>query len=460
MLRNTPIAIKLMLSLALTVAVAVGAMATAYRPSTKAHLSSYVRLNMHQRMTNLVPVLEEHFAREGSWGDAQRVTDIVEDHPVMGGGSMHGQRMGAVLVGAGLLVTDADGFVVYDSAGGPRGRRIERSALSSGLPLAVGDQTVGYLTTTVGPQEERLLQQLNRSVMWAGGVAGLVALLLGLALTRTVTGPLSALRNAAQRIGSGDLSHRVPVTSSDEIGDLAKRFNEMAAALEQEEQVRRTMVADIAHELRTPLSVIQGQLEAIQDGVFPLSMESIHPIHDQAILLGRLVDDLRDLALADAGRLQLQRSEVALDRLLARVSSGFQPEASEKGVHLALEISQDLPTVNADGQRLEQVFGNLLKNALRYTPVGGSIISRAWTDASDVVVSVSDTGIGISESDLPRVFDRFYRADRARTRTLGGTGLGLAIAKQLVESHGGRIIAQSDTGQGATFTVRLPIRPA
>lgn len=283
-----------------------------------------------------------------------------------------------------------------------------------------------------------------------------LTMLLGLALTRSLVKPLRMVRDAARRIGAGELTYRVPITSRDEIGDLARQFNEMAEALERDERLRRQMMADIAHELRTPLSVIRGQVEALQDGVFELSPENLKPIHDQTLLLGRLVEDLRDLALAEAGRLPLERTEVSLERLIRRIVEAFQPRAQEKGLALSVELPEALPPVQADAQRLEQVLENLLSNALRYTPAGGTVNVRAWEEPQWVVFTVEDTGTGIAAEDLPHIFERFYRADKARSRADGGTGLGLSIAKQLVEAHGGRISAESAPGKGTRFTVRLP----
>jgi signal transduction histidine kinase len=287
-------------------------------------------------------------------------------------------------------------------------------------------------------------------------VAGVLAILLGLILTRSLVKPLRVVRDAARRIGAGELSHRVPVTTRDEIGDLATQFNEMAEALERDEQLRRQMMADIAHELRTPLSVIRGQVEALQDGVFALSPENIAPIHDQTLLLGRLVEDLRDLALAEAGRLPLERAEVAVDKLVRRVVEAFQPRAREKGLALSAELPESLPPALADAQRLEQVLGNLLSNALQHTPQGGAITVRAWGEPGWVSLAVQDNGAGIAAEDLPHIFERFYRSDKTRSRANGSTGLGLSIAKQLIEAHGGTIRVESTPGKGSTFTVRVP----
>jgi len=292
----------------------------------------------------------------------------------------------------------------------------------------------------------------------AGLAAGAAAIALGALLTRTLVRPLRTVEEGARRIAAGDLTHRVSVTSDDELGDLAARFNEMADALERQEMLRRSMMADIAHELRTPLAAIRAQVEAVQDGIFEATPENIGPVHDQVLLLGRLVDDLRELALAEAGQLPMERTEVDVRELVGRAVTAVQPGATKKGVSLSAMVAEGVPPVQGDPQRLEQVLGNLLANALRHTEPGGSITVRAESEGACVRLSVTDTGIGIAPKDLPRIFDRFYRADPSRAKTNGGTGLGLSIAKKLIEAHGGDISAASTPGQGATFTVRLPTR--
>jgi signal transduction histidine kinase len=297
-----------------------------------------------------------------------------------------------------------------------------------------------------------------------------------------MTAPLRRLTAAAEAVAQGDLSQRVPPGPDDEIGSLGNAFNRMAGSLEQAEDLRRHMVADIAHELRTPLSVIQAQVEAIQDGVFPADAEHIQPIHEETLLLKRLVDDLRTLALADAGQLALTPMPVDLDELARRAVSRFEPQATEKGVVLTADSSPALPTANLDPQRMDQVLGILLDNALRHTPPGGRIrlsvgpspltpgppllspkFGRGergqgeWGEGGWLRLSVADSGPGIPPDDLPHVFDRFWRGEKSRSRAGGGSGLGLAIAKQLVEAHGGRIHAESAAGQGATFVIDVPV---
>jgi signal transduction histidine kinase len=324
----------------------------------------------------------------------------------------------------------------------------------------------GGVTITVGSPEEGFIRSVNRSLWIAGGIGVAVALILSLLLARQVVNPLSRLTKAARRIAQGDISQRVPVSSRDEIGELAQAFNTMAEALERNERLRRQMLADITHELRTPLSVIQGELEGMMDGVVPLDRGQVAAVHKEVALLGRLISDLRDLSLVEAGQLRLERTWVDVADLLRRRVEGFQPQAQAKGLSLTLSVADGLPQLYLDADRVSQVLANLLTNALRYTPEGGTVEVKASLVEGGplrsgrgpaLAISVSDTGPGIPPEDLPHIFERFYRADPSRTRATGGSGLGLAIARGIVEAHGGHIWVESQPGRGATFTFTLPL---
>ncbi len=457
MLRNASFALKLMLALAVIVLVGVGAVALMVNRFAEQHFQNYVYLETRPWVMTLAPLLADHYAARGNWLEVEPLLESFSGGGMMGMGRRRG--MGAQMqMGSGVqpLLADAKGNILVDPSGRYIDQRLSSATLRGAQPIEVEGKIVGYLLTSNGPREQEFIESLNRSILWAGGLASLVAILLGVLLTRAVVRPLRVVRDAAKRIGAGDFAYRVPLSGGDEVGDLARQFNEMAAALERDEELRRTMMADIAHELRTPVSVIRGQVEALQDGVFELSLDNVAPIYDQALLLGRLIDDLRDLALAEAVRLPLEQTEVALGRLLARVVSAFQSQARAKRIELSTDLPQDELWVQGDAQRLEQVVSNLLSNALRYTPQGGAVRVRAWAEAGQACFAVQDTGVGLAPEELAHLFERFYRADRARTRAEGGTGLGLAIVRQLVEAHGGQISVESAPGQGATFTVRLP----
>jgi two-component system sensor histidine kinase BaeS len=275
-------------------------------------------------------------------------------------------------------------------------------------------------------------------------------------LSRRVLRPIGALTAASARLGAGDLSLRVPAEGRDELGQLARSFNRMADSLQRGEERQRRLVADVAHELRTPLANLRGYLEALKDGVVPPSPELFASLHEEALLQQRIVDDLQDLALAEAGALAYNRTRVDLAELLETCRTAHQATADAEGVALVVESAGPV-VVQADPDRLRQVVGNLVTNALRATPPGGSVTLGAAGPVDGLAtVVVRDTGAGIAADDLPNVFDRFWRADAARGRTTGGSGLGLAIARQIVTDHGGDIRMDSEVGAGTEVTIVLP----
>jgi two-component system OmpR family sensor kinase/two-component system sensor histidine kinase BaeS len=299
---------------------------------------------------------------------------------------------------------------------------------------------------------------------WVGGCGLSLALpLLAAALARRafqdIATPLADVMSAADAVAEGDLSVRVPARGPHEFGRLARSFNRMIAELERSDQQRRNLTADVAHELRTPLHIIQGNLEGVLDGVYEPTTDHICATLEETRLLTRLVEDLRTLSLAEAGQLVLVQEQVDVAELLADVGTSFSGQAEAAGIDLRVEIEgepSDL-TIIGDAGRLDQVLGNLMANAVRYTHSGGSITLRAEPLDDSVRIILRDTGEGIPAEDVPYVFDRFWRGDRSRSHAGGaGSGLGLAIARQLVQAHGGRIEVESAVGQGTTFTIELP----
>ena len=284
----------------------------------------------------------------------------------------------------------------------------------------------------------------------------LAASLLGGTAFRRLGTPFADIMAATDAIAHGDLSVRLPENRRGMLGDLAQRFNNMVIELERAEQQRRNMTADIAHELRTPLHIIQGNLEGVLDGVYEPTPENITDTLDETRLLARLVEDLQTLSLAEAGQLPLHPTRFLLADLLTDAVAGFDSRAAAQNVTLRVNVPDPSPEIEADYDRLNQVLANLLTNALRHTPENGQITLRAENISDGVRITVGDTGGGISAEDLPYIFDRFWRGDKSRTRTEGSSGLGLAITKQLVLAHGGTISAESQLGQGTTFTIELP----
>jgi two-component system sensor histidine kinase BaeS len=298
---------------------------------------------------------------------------------------------------------------------------------------------------------------IGRFFLWGGLLAVAIALLLTFILSRYILAPVKSLANATMKFGKGDFSHRVDFKDKGEMGELGRSFNTMADDLERNERLRRNMVADVAHELRTPLSNLRGYLEAISDGLVKPDEATVHSLSEEVSSLSRLVDDLQELSLADAGELKLVFQREDISKLIRDTVTALQAEAAAKRLTLSASLPATLPELNIDSHRIKQILYNLLDNALAHTGPEGRITVTAWEEEDRVYVSIADTGEGIPAEDLPLIFERFYRVDKSRTRSTGGTGLGLTIVKRLVEAHGGRIDVRSKPGQGATFTFSLPI---
>lgn len=306
-------------------------------------------------------------------------------------------------------------------------------------------------------RQQFILQRVTEFLFSVAAVGGIVGIVAGIKMGRTLAAPLNELERAAQAIGSRDLSRRVSVKGSREMQAVAQAFNQMAADLQRAEALRRNLVADVAHELRTPLTVLQGNLRAILDDVYPLDKQEVARIYDQTRHLSRLVSDLHELAQAEARQLPLDLQDVDLNHLITSATAVFEPLAESEGVALHTRLPGNAAVIRADTARLTQALYNLLSNALRYTPEGGTVTLHVLCQEKQVQIKIHDTGTGIPQEQLKYIFDRFYRTDRARSRDAGGTGLGLAIVRATIEAHGGSISATSEgEGRGSTFTISLP----
>jgi len=442
---------KLMLAFMAVVLVAVGSVALIARQTTT---SEFRRLRQGEGQTDesdLSRRLAAFYAETGSWDGASSLLDE-------GRGQGRGGR-GA----PPLRLADADGWVILNTVDNQLGQRLSDAELDQGEPIIVNGRRVGTLlvggrgSAALSQTEQDFLERVQTALIIGALVAIGVALLIGTVLFRGITAPLRRLTGATVAVAAGDLSAQVPVPEGgvDEIGRLGLAFNRMTTDLARADQLRRDMTADIAHELRTPLTVIQGNLEAILDGVYPADAEHLEPVLMKTQLLRRLVEDLRTLALADAGELVLHPTPLDLGQLIRQTVKDFKVQAVATGVQLTSQIVTEMPATTADATRIEQVLGILLDNALRHTPTGGQISVNLRQVAGEIWLSVIDTGEGIPHQDLPHVFERFYRAAMGSPRP-GGSGLGLTIAKAIITAHGGRIWAESTAGQGTTITFALP----
>ncbi len=361
-----------------------------------------------------------------------------------------------------FALTDQNGRVLVPAGDYVENATAPASAVAQGTAVTVNNVRVGTVLAVGSPPplgglEQRYLNRTNLALLYAALGASAVALVLGIVLARALTRPIRALTTAIRAMARGDLKQSVAVSSKDELGELALAFNQMSADLDRLLKARRQMTADIAHDLRNPLTVIGGYVESMRDGVLSPTPERLEAMQAEVRHLERLVDDLRLLAQADAGELILNRETVSVPTLLDRAAQSYQPLADKLGVHLSIDAESELPEIQADPERLVRVLGNLVSNSLRYTPAGGRIVLAAHRQNGEGVrLEVIDNGKGIAPEALPYVFDRLYRADSARSGS-EESGLGLAIAKSIVEAHAGTITAQSTPGERTMMTIVLPV---
>jgi signal transduction histidine kinase len=398
-------------------------------------------------------ILETYYLGHGSW---QGVSAVLEERTNNSIRALRPDWERAILL-------DAQGKVVLDhgSTNSPLvGRVLTPQAGEIIIPLTINEISVGTLLMdrVIITRPIQLIFTLVGPTAVISVLLGILTLVTGLLLMRRMINPLSEVIAAAQAVSQGDLAARVPVQAQkDDLSALSEHFNRMADELERADKQRRNMLADIAHELRTPITILRGRLEGILDGVYPPDEAHIAPALEETYLLERLVEDLRLLALAEANQLRFETKPIRISELAETIVGLFSAQAGEKEVRLHLDAEPNLPEVMVDPQRFQQVIGNLIDNALRYTPEGSSIELRVKQIYHSVELTVSDEGQGIPEEELAHVFDRFWRGEKSRARSTGGAGLGLSIARQLVEAQGGKISARNRAPSGFEVHIILPI---
>ena len=406
--------------------------------------------------------LEDYYTAYGSWEYLEEFFPLFATGDHMSPGAQYGPMMGPGSRGMmNFYLTDTHGTPIYSPE-----EEFPDPLSGDDFELAIAlhhdQEIIGYLVPSKNLPFLRdvfqtdfsslLTRALLPTVLVSGALALFLATLVGYFLLR----PVHQLTTAAENLALGDLTQRVTVQGKDELATLGKTFNQMAASLEQAEKSRQTMTADIAHELRTPLAVQRANLEALQDGLYPLTMENLVPIMEQNQMLTRLVEELRTLAQTDYDTLALEKHPHNLAKLLEQIKENFKLQAARKNIKLTFSPPSSCPPVEVDARRMNQVINNLVQNAILHTPEGGEIIISLDCLEKSLQISVRDTGPGISPEDLPHIFERFYRTDHSRAKDKGGSGLGLTIAKRLVEAHGGTLTAQNHPAGGAVFKLNLP----
>lgn len=434
---------RILVAFTLVIVVAIASVSIFVARAATRAIQDYQQHEEDARAIRVESMLMQIYLQRQGWADIQPFVEQL--------GSLYGQR---------VVLADSTGLVVADSGRTFLGKQYDQRWIPAALPIRRGPVMVGTLfvnpeLTGLNPVRS-LVSSVNRFLLIGGLVVVLLAFAVTFWLSRRMSAPVHALTTAAGRLGRGDFSQRVNVRGDDEIAELGRSFNSMANDLEQAEQLKRNMVGDAAHELRTPLSNIRGYLEAMKDGVIAPEPAALQSLYDESILMMKLVDELQELTIADSGKLELFRQNEDVNELVRAAALAIQARVDMGGLSLELELSPGLPQASVDAQRIGQVMRNLLGNAVAHTPRGGRITISTRGDGSGVAITVADTGEGIGPDDLPHIFDRFFRADKSRSRATGGSGLGLTIAKRLVEAHGGKIQAQSEPGKGSRFTFTVP----
>jgi len=440
---------KLTLAFLLVSLLAIGLAAIVVQNVTSAQFNNYL---LEQQREQFLRVAAEYYAENGNWRGVEiplQAAQLLPPPP----------QPGQIPVPQPFSLTGRDGRVIIPGGGFEREQIILPNVLGRGTPIEVDGLTVGYLLSTGAPPaqraiEEQYLERVNLSLLAAalGGVV--LALVLGLFVASTLTRPLRELTGATRALARGDLQQQVTVHAADEIGELTQAFNQMSADLAQAQQARKQMTADIAHDLRNPLTVLGGYLESLADGKLKPTPERFAVMQVEVTHLQRLVDDLRTLSLADTGELRLRKETLRVVDLLERVADSYRNQAEAQSIRLEVQAQANLAEIALDPARMEQVLGNLVSNALRYTSEGGEIQLNGRQAEGGVILEIVDNGSGISPEIVPHIFERSFRGDSSRSGD--ESGLGLAIAKSIVELHGGKIGVESQIGNGCNFWIMLP----
>ncbi|MEN8172341.1 MAG: ATP-binding protein [Chloroflexota bacterium] len=450
--------LRLILSFTLIVFVTLASIAIIARNSTAEEISRFMGGGGVFGLDSITARLESHYQTNHTWGGVDSIlkTPGIHGQENAGGGGNPRSK---------FQLADLDGYVVFNTISGETGTLLSNQEIEQAIVLEVDQEPVGYLYAEGGfkisqEAQDMLVKRINDAALSAALIAGGISLVLALVLATQLLHPIRDLTKAASHLAQGELSYRAPVRGKDELSVLAKTFNHMASSLEKAETSRRDLTADIAHELRTPLAVQRAHLEALEDGIYDLTLENLVAIKEQNYTLERLVDDLRTLALADAGQLRMVCTPTDLSALIERTAQRFRASAGSRSIELTLPQPGACTLISLDPQRIEQIINNLISNALRYTAEDESI--RLTLDCTNerARLTIQDHGPGIPLEALDHIFERFYKVDKSRVRSVGGTGLGLSIARKLAQAHGGDLKAANHPEGGAIFTLSLPFDKA
>jgi len=470
---------RLALYFSLVVAIMAGTTLFFMRQTTESVFRSFIFAGDTDKAKIYAAILGEYYSEHKDWEDLQSFLSEIPRLAFFGlDKRIHGERGGepvapspsstvSALLSDRIAVADSNGVIVGDTSGVLLRTVHPARHLMHGVPIIVNSEQIG--TVLVGSMvdsslsgiNERFLVSITAALIWAIAVSAGIALLLGLILSSQVTRPIVSLTGAVRKVAAGDLAIAVKTTGKtdgkDEIAELAESFNAMARELKRLEDAKKQIIADSAHELRTPVTLIQGTIEAMIDGIYPLDIPTLESVREETVRLSHLIDMLRELEIIESGKLALKLESIDCMEMLRKAAALFAPAAMEKNIVLAVEPSVSPLSIKADYLRIDEVIYNLVSNAIKYTPPGGTVRLRALSEDDRGMTSlfVDDSGPGIPVEERKRIFERFYRIDKSRASDRGGRGLGLAIAGEIAKAHGGNIsVGDSDLG-GASFVLTL-----
>jgi len=455
--------ISVKITLVLIVVSLIGAVFSAFyiQNRTQTAFEKFIR---DQDQEVLIERLIEHYGQNGSWVNVQIVFHEIFPFTIQNNPE---ENPGVKSPGgnAPFILTSPTGVIQNNNSGpgsAKPGNRIQIDEIDNKIPLELEGEIIGWLIPGGSqrphnsPQND-FLNTVQQGLIISSVVSLLIALTLGGFLIQSFTRPIRKLASATEKVAGGELGFQVDIDTQDELGKLASSFNRMSSDLEKSDRARKQMTADIAHDLRTPLTLLQGYTEVLNEGKMSGTSEIYQTMHQQAQHLGYLIDDLKTLSLLDSEELVFQTQNIDLSHILQQVENAFSPLAREKGIKLSLRKEDKLPKVDLDPGRLTQILGNLINNAFQVLSSGGTIDISAKHKGNNLILEISDNGPGISEENLPLIFNRSFRADKSRSSENGSSGLGLAITKKLVEAQGGNISVISEVGTGTTFRVEFSL---
>ncbi len=431
---------KLLVGIIIVVTLAIGTLGWVVNRTTRTEFDRYISQDKALKYQRLALTLSSYYEETGSWTGVQKLIDKLKK-----------------TYNSEIVIANDKGAIITGTSESLPGEGSKDLGLKIAT-LGEAENPAGFLylkDRSRSTIEEIFLSSVNRAIILSVVISLITSISLILYYSKKTLAPIHRLTLAAEKIKEGELDQEVPVNTQDEVGKLVTAFNSMAEELRKQERLRKNMVSDVAHELRSPLTKSHGYLKALKEGTMEPDKDIIDSLYRNSELLKKLVDDLHDLARAEAGQLDLEKEPILIDDLIHATLESIQYRLEKSEVNIEVNFSEEV-MVNVDPKRVQQVLRNLIDNAITYSDEGGKIEIDRRVSQDQVQLKVIDNGEGIPEEDIPYVFDRFYRVDSSRSRETGGTGLGLTIAKEIVEAHGGKIEAESTKGEGTSITVHLP----